>query len=85
MTATTYVLWRDAHDLGPGVWGEKVIDAEDVGVTIETYGMILLETDDWLVVGHSRDTVKLHPRGGFAIPKSCILERHDSTVRSRAR
>lgn len=75
---TTWLTWHDAHDIGAGTWCDKPIDEGDVGMIIESVGIILLETDDYLVIGHSRDVVKLHPRGGFAIPKSCIITRKDT-------
>lgn len=71
------ILWRDAYDHKAGDWiaaADEFTVIEDC--IIETVGHVVGETDLFVAISHSRysavpDTV----RGGFVIPKVCIVER----------
>ena len=71
----TRILWNDAHDISPGEWIDT--SPTDIGVTVETVGIIITETDDYILITHSIMRHNRSPRGAFAIPKVCIVSRVD--------
>lgn len=65
------IVWRDAHDIGSGEWIDIPADVECI---VTTAGIVVAETDLYVVITHSLTKDNM-VRGVFAIPKVCIIER----------
>lgn len=59
------IAWIDAHDFRAAEW--VAVEDIEVGVTVDTVGHLVHETDEYYVISHSEAEDEV--RGAFCIPK----------------